>query len=63
MDELKKQYNYLLERYYKGCNYIDEHIEEADKYLPVILDLLNRINAILKIVPATNEEVLNGFKT
>lgn len=63
MDELKKQYNYLLKRYYKGCNYIDEHIEEADKYLPVILDLLNRINAILKIVPATNEEVLNGFKT
>lgn len=63
MEDLKQQYNYLLQRYYNGCNYIDEHIEEAEKYLPVILELLNKINAILKIIPATDEEVLNGFKT
>lgn len=63
MNNLKQTYNKLLQRYYNGCNYIEEHIEEADKYLPKVLELLNKINKILERIPATEEEILNGFKT
>lgn len=63
MVNLKKEYNHLLQRYYKGCNYIEEHIEEKDKYLPIVLQLLNKINKILQRIPdKTEEEILNGFK-
>lgn len=60
--ELKKAYNKILARYYNGCNYIEEHTEEAEKYLPVVQDLLNKLNKILEKIPATEEEILNGFK-
>lgn len=64
MQKLKELYNKTLERYYNGCNYIEQHIEEVDKYLPVVLELLDKINKILKKIPnATEEEILNGFKT
>ena len=42
--------------------YIEEHIEDVDKYLPVVKELLNKMNAILEKIPATEEEILNGFK-
>ena len=62
--DLKQTYNKLLQRYYNGCNYIEEHLDEADKYLPKVLELLNKINKILEKIPnATEEEILNGFKT
>lgn len=60
---LKETYNKILKRYYNGCNYIEEHIEEIDNYLPVVKELLNRINKILEKIPnVTEEEILNGFK-
>lgn len=63
MKELKQKYNKILQRYYNGCNYIEEHTEEADKYLPALQDLLNKINKILEKIPnATENEILNGFK-
>ena len=34
MQKVKELYNKTLQRYYNGCNYISEHIDEADKYLP-----------------------------
>ena len=62
--ELKQTYNKLLQRYYNGCNYIEEHIDECDKYLSTVLKLLDVLNQILKRMPnATEEEILNGFKT
>lgn len=60
---MKEEYNKTLQRYYNGCNYIGEHIEEADKYLPAVMDLLNKLNKILERIPATEEEILNGFET
>lgn len=63
MPKLKELYNKTLQRYYNGCNYIEEHIQEADKYLPEVLKLLDTLNQILKRIPATEEEILNGFKT
>lgn len=61
--KLKEKYNYILNRYYKGCNYIEDHGEEAEKYLPVLEDLSNQLEKILEKIPeATREEILNGFK-
>lgn len=62
MQKLKELYNKTLQRYYNGCNYIEKHIQEADKYLPKVLKLLDTLNQILKRIPATEEEILNGFK-
>jgi hypothetical protein len=63
MQKIKELYNKILQRYYNGCNYIEEHIEEVDKYLPEVMKLLDTLNQILKKIPATEEEILNGFKT
>lgn len=64
MDKLKQEYNKTLQRYYNGCNYIKEHLDEADKYLPIVLTLLNNINGILNRIPnKTKEEIMNGFRT
>lgn len=60
---LKQEYNKNLQRYYDGCNYLFNHPTEWDKYLPVVKELLNKMNEILKEMPqATEEEILNGFK-
>ena len=62
MDNLKELYNYYLRRYYTGVNYIEEHLDETDKYLPAILDLLDRLNWLIqKIGNMTDEEILGGF--
>lgn len=63
METLKKAYNHTLQRYYNGCNYIEEHPEEIEKYMPVIQELLRTMDSILSVVPSTEEESLNGFKT
>lgn len=62
--DLKITYSQTLKKFYNGCNYISEHVEEVDKYLPVILKLKTILEKILeKITEATEEEILNGFKT
>lgn len=64
MQKIKEIYNKTLQRYYNGCNYIEEHLEECDKYLPEVMKLLNTLNEVLVRIPnATEGEILNGFKT
>lgn len=61
--ELKKAYNKVLKRFYNGCNYIEEHPEETEKYYPKVLELKSTIDKILEKLPnSTEEEILNGFK-
>ena len=61
--ELKKAYNKVLTRFYNGCNYIEEHPEQDEKYYPKVLELNKTLNRILVNFPkATEEEILNGFK-
>ena len=48
MQNLKELYNKTLRRYYNGCNYIEEHIEEMDKYLPAVKELLNGLNFLIE---------------
>lgn len=63
METYREEYNTLLARYYKGCNYIKNHPEESEKLIPELLKILKKMNIILAEHPADNdEEVLNGFK-
>lgn len=63
MQNLKELYNKTLRRYYNGCNYIEEHIEEMDKYLPAVKELLNGLNFLIeKIGNMTEKEILEGFE-
>ena len=62
MDKLKELYNIYLRRYYIGVNYIEQHLDEVDKYMPAILDLIDRLEFLIqKIGNMTDEEILGGF--
>lgn len=62
MDKLKELYNIYLRRYYTGVNYIEQHLDEVDKYMPAILDLIDRLEFLIqKIGNMTDEEILGGF--
>ena len=62
MEELKEQYNTTLKRYYLGCFYIEQHPNEIDKYLPAVLDLLNKLNNLIyHIGDMSEQEILGGF--
>lgn len=62
MEEYKERYNYLLQRYYNGCKFLEEHPEQEDKYLDLLLNILNDLNIILIENNITDENViLNGF--
>ena len=63
MDYIKKTYNYYLKRYYDGCNYIEQHPEEIEKYENKIIKFLNVLNAIIAALGnMTEEEIRGGFK-
>lgn len=63
MEEYKKEYNTLLERYYKGEEYISNHLDEFDKYFPILLDIETKLNNIIEIYNITDSDIiLNGFK-
>ncbi len=62
MQKLKQEYNKTLQRYYNGCKYLEENRKEIDKYMPVLIELRDKLVEILKQIPsATTEEILNGF--
>lgn len=63
----KFTYNSTLNRYYKGCNYLIEHPEETDKYLPKLLEFKDTLEEIIKKFaregkPMTEKEILSGFE-
>lgn len=64
--ELKKMYNERVKRYYNGCQYIKEHIREADKWLPEVFNILEEMGLILEEIQLTEciskEEIEKGFK-
>ena len=63
--EIKLNYNYILNRYYNGCNYVAENKENADKYIPHLLkikkELEEYLKDIMKFQDVTEQEILNGF--
>ncbi len=66
MEKLKKQYNYLLNRYYNGCNYIEENPDQFNKYINKIMDFKEELENILEKIQneqkVSEEEILGGFK-
>jgi len=66
VEELKMKYNYILNRYYNGCNYIEAYPEEFEKYIDKIMqfktELEELITKIEKQQSIKEEEILGGFK-
>lgn len=62
MEEYKQRYNYLLNKYYNGCEYVKNHPETFEKYLPNLLTFLQEINKIISenCIDDVNI-ILNGF--
>lgn len=65
VEELKMEYNFTLNRYYDGCNYLESHPEEFDKYVNEVIKLKNKIDnllgKIMKVQQVTENEILEGF--
>lgn len=66
LKELKMEYNYNLNRLYNGCNYVDEHPEQCDKYIDEIFKIYKKANEIIekimKYQEVSPDETLGGFK-
>lgn len=64
--ELKWNYNHNLNRYYNGCNYIEQNKQDTDKYLAELLSIKENLEIILTEImeneKVSEEEILNGFK-
>lgn len=62
---LKWNYNHNLNRYYNGCNYIEQNREDTNKFLPELLSIQENLeillNEIMKYEDVTEREILNGF--
>ncbi len=66
LEELKMDYNFNLNRLYNGCNYLDEHPEDCDKYLNELFKVYNKVDVIIRQIEkyqkVTSDEVLGGFE-
>lgn len=63
MENYKIIYNKLLERYYNGCNYLNNNLNKYDIYIQDLLNILDEINEIsIRHPEMTKDELLNGFK-
>lgn len=63
MKSYKEEYNYLLKRFYNGCEYLKTHPEEYDKYIKKLLNIVDQLDKILLEHPTNDSnEILNGFK-
>lgn len=66
LKQLKMEYNFNLNRLYNGCNYVDEHPDECDKYIDEIFKIYKKVNEIIekiaKYQQVTSDETLGGFE-
>ena len=66
MEELKKEYNYNLQRFYNADKYLRQHPEEVNMWLNEVMKIKDRLENILdeimKEINVTEEETANGFK-
>ena len=66
MVEEKMKYNYILNRYYNGCNYLEENPDQFNKYINKIMDFKKELENILEKIQnkqkVSEEEILGGFK-
>ncbi len=66
MEELKREYNHNLQRFYNADKYLRQHPEEVDMLLGEVMKIKNKLENILdeivKEINVTEEETAYGFK-
>lgn len=66
VEELKMKYNYILNRYYNGCNYVESKPEEFDKYIDKIMEFKSELDKLIIQIgneqKVSEDEILGGFK-
>lgn len=66
VEQQKIEYNYILNRYYNGINYLEKHPDEFDKYIKKIMEFKNRLDELItqieKVENVKEDEILGGFK-
>lgn len=66
VEELKIEYNQILNRYYNGCNYVEAHPDEFDKYIDKIMEFKDKLDKLIiqieKKQKVSENEILGGFK-
>lgn len=61
MEEYKITYNKLLKRYYNGIEYLSSHSNMQEKWLPELLDILEKLGKMVDEYKITGKNILNGF--
>lgn len=66
VEQQKSEYNYILNRYYNGINYLEKHPDEFDKYIEKIMEFKNRLEKLIaqieEVEKVKEDEILGGFK-
>ena len=66
VEQQKSEYNYILNRYYNGINYLEKHPDEFDKYIEKIMEFKNRLEKLIaqieEVEKVKADEILGGFK-
>lgn len=66
VEQQKIEYNYILNRYYNGINYLEKHPDEFDKYIEKIMEFKNRLEKLIaqieEVEKVKADEILGGFK-
>lgn len=66
MEELKREYNHNLQRFYNADKYLRQHPEEVDMLLGEVMKIKHKLENILdeivKEINVTEEETAYGFK-
>lgn len=66
VEELKMEYNYILNRYYNGCNYIESHPDEFENYINIVMKFKKQLEELLAKIESiqlvSEDDILGGFK-
>ena len=66
VEELKMKYNYILNRYYNGCNYIESHPDEFENYINIVMSFKEQLEELLAKIESiqlvSEDDILGGFK-
>jgi len=66
VEELKMKYNYILNRYYNGCNYIEAHPDEFEDYINIVMGFKGQLEELLAKIESiqlvSEDDILGGFK-
>lgn len=56
VEQQKSEYNYILNRYYNGINYLEKHPDEFDKYIEKIMEFKNRLEKLIVQIEKVEKE-------